>query len=269
VPGGLEPDKIKGMEKRLWIPDYIKGWAVIIMIQAHIFETWIRQDTLDTGAGAVIRLVNNIPAAPMFMLLMGYLVFYTRSDSKQLMARGLKVFFWGLLLNIGLNFNYLFQILINKHDGNPLHAILGVDILFVAGISLVVIGLIRMLPQSYGWSLLFSVTVAACAPLVANGLDRWNPDNFLQAILGSRAEWSYFPVFPWLSYALAGYAFAGLLKRYDLAGLGKAWKIALMILFLGFGSLGFIFNWNDLKDLEPFYHHGLPVYLWALSLMLN
>lgn len=269
MPGGFEPDKIMGMGKRLWIPDYIKGWAVIIMIQAHIFETWIRQDTLDTAAGAVIRFVNNIPAAPLFMLLMGYLVYYTRSDSKRLMARGLKVFFWGLLLNIGLNFHYLILILINKHEGNPLQAILGVDILFVAGISLVIIGLIRLLPQSHWWSLLFSVMIAASAPLVANGLDRWNPDNFLQAILGSRAEWSYFPVFPWLSYSLAGYAFAGFLKRYALAGLGKAWKISLMILFLVLGSTGFVFNWNDLKDLEPFYHHWLPVYLWSLSFSLG
>lgn len=257
------------MQKRLWIPDYIKGWAVLIMIQAHIFETWIRQDILDTGAGAVIRFINNIPAAPLFMLFMGYLVFYTRSDSIKLALRGVKVFFWGLLLNVGLNFHYLVKILINKELGDPWQSVLGVDILFLAGLSLVVTGVIRLLPHSWWWSLALSVAIAAFAPMVADALDGWHPDGYLPAMLGSRAGWSYFPVFPWLSYPLAGYAFAGLVKKYTLADLGKIWKVLLMVLCSGVGVIGLMFNLNDLKNLEPYYHHGITVYLWAVSFALG
>lgn len=257
------------MEKRLWIPDYIKGWTVIIIIQAHIFETWIQPDLIETKTGTVIRLINNIPAAPLLMLLMGYLAYYTKAGSSKLIVRGLKIMFWGLLLNIGLNLNYLIQILTNRTEGNILHSILAMDIFFLAGLSLIIIGLIRNSRHSLWISLSASVVIALSSPMVAQCLDQINPDNYLLAVLGSHADWSYFPVFPWLSYPLLGFAFSCLLSRYPLSELSKSWKILILFIALGIGSLGFIYNWNDIKNLTPYYHHGLPVYIWSNIIALG
>lgn len=253
------------MKTRLWIPDYLKGWAVIIMIQGHIMETWIRQDILETSTGGVIRLINQIPAAPLFMLIMGFLAFYTRASSSKLFLRGLKVFFWGLLLNIGMNFHYLVQILSGRVVGNIWHSILGADILFLAGISIAFMGLIRMLPMSWWWSLGLSLAIALAAPALTQTLDQVHPGSYLFALIASTASWSYFPVFPWLAYPLAGFALAGLLGNTKLESTQKEIRMLATILLLGIGSVGFILGWNDLKELSSYYHHGLAVYLWTLS----
>ena len=34
---------------------------------------------------------------------------------------------------------------------------------------------------------------------------------------------------------------------------------------LAISSLGYLFNWNDLKDLSPYYHHGIEVFVWAIT----
>jgi len=256
------------MKERLWIPDYLKGWTVIIMIQVHVFETWIQQDILETHAGAVIRLINNIPVAIVFMLLMGYLAFFTRASAQKLFFRGIKVFFWGLLLNIGLNFHYLILLVTGKAEGRFLESVLAMDILFLAGISLMILGLIRLSSKAMWLSLAFGLVIVLATPWINELLNQANPENYLFALLGSDADWSFFPVFPWAAYPLIGYTFAGLLKKYKLNQLPKTVKLLILVFSLLLGSFGFIFNWNDLKDLSPFYHHGWEVFIWSISFTL-
>lgn len=257
------------MTERLWIPDYLKGWAVLIMIQTHIFETWIRQDVIETPVGELIRLANNIPAAMWFMLLMGFLAFFTRASAQKLFFRGIKVFFWGLLLNIGLNFHYLIQIISGKAYGRILDSVLAIDILFLAGVSLMIIGIIRLSSKAIWLSLIGGILIVLIAPWISDLLNQSNPDNYLFALLGSDADWSFFPVFPWAAYPLIGYAFAGFYKKYNLIQLPKNLKLLIMVLSLLLGSVGFIFNWNDLTDLNSFYHHDWKVFIWSISFTLG
>ena len=165
------------MKERLWIPDYLKGWAVIIMIQGHIIETWIRQGILDTPVGELIRFANNIPAAIVFMLLMGYLAFFTRASAQKLFFRGIKVFFWGLLLNIGLNFHYLILLITGKAEGRLLESVLAMDILFLAGISLMILGLIRLSSKAMWLSLAFGLIIVLATPWINELLNQANPEN--------------------------------------------------------------------------------------------
>lgn len=257
------------MKQRLWIPDYLKGLAVLVMIQAHIAETWIRQDLLLTPIGGVVRQINHVPAAPLFMVLMGYLVWYTHAGSGRLFFRGLKVFFWGLLLNIGLNFHYLMKLVTGYFEGNLMHAILGVDILFLAGLSLMVISLIRRSKYRVEISLLAGFLVALTAPWIHKVLGEQFSDSFVAAFIGNGASWAYFPLFPWLGYSLAGYAFAGMMARSAVRRRVKQLGWYPLILLAPLGLSGFIMNWNDLLDLPAFYHHGLGVYIWSLSFILG
>ena len=238
------------------------------MIQAHIAETWIRQDLLLLPVGTVIRQINHIPAAPLFMLLMGYLAVYTRATSAKLLFRGAKVFFWGLLLNIGLNFHYLIKIFSGQWPGQPLQAILGVDILFLAGLSLIVISLIRRMKHSTWISLLLGFLIAGVSPWVHHYLGQNFQDSYLAAFIGNQASWSYFPLFPWLGYPLAGYAFGRLVASPAFTKLANRAGWTPMLLILPVAALGFVFNWNDLLDLPSFYHHGFSVYCWSLSFNL-
>lgn len=256
------------MKDRLWIPDYLKGLTVIVMIQVHIMETWIRQDILDTGIGEVIRRFNNIPVAITFMLLMGFLANYTKANTRKLILRGFKILLWGLLLNIGLNLHFLIKVVANLVEGQILPKILGVDIFFLAGWSLIAIGIISKSKYRVWISLVIAITISLTAPWITSWLDQINQDNYLLAMIGTHAEWSYFPIFPWLAYPLFGYSAFGLFKKFSVQKLSTSIKVIILLALMILGSLGFFYNWNDLINLTEFYHHGINVSIWGVSFTL-
>jgi hypothetical protein len=220
---------------------------------------------LNTPAGEVIRFFNNFPAAIIFMLLMGFLAHHTKANSRKLIRRGFKVLFWGLLLNIGLNLNFIIRIISKQVEGQILEAIFAVDILYLAGFSLIIIGIIRYLKLSIWLSLVIAVGIAAISPWMTDLMDKTNPQSYLLAFVGSRAEWSFFPLFPWLSYPIVGYSIAQLMHRFSFKQIDAVKKIVFLTVTLAISSLAYIFNWNDLEDLSPFYHHGIKVFIWGIS----
>lgn len=257
------------MKPRLWIPDFLKGLSIIFMVQDHIFETWIQQDLLFTDLGSIIRFLNNFPAAGIFMLTMGFTAGYTEATSSKLFNKGLKVFFWGFLLNIGLNLHFFIRILTNRVEGSIINSLFAVDIFYLAGLSLIILAFIRVVSNSYIISLLLAFAVALLSPLITEFLTPGNNGNFILAFVAKPCDNSFFPIFPWLSYSLAGYGFSQVLKKYPKIIEKAWWHYATLLFFLVLSSVGFILNWNDLSDLATYYHHGIKVFVWILSVGLG
>ncbi len=257
------------MEQRLWIPDYIKGWAILFMIQDHIFETWINQDILFTPAGSVIRFINNVPAAALFMLIMGYFAACTKASSKRLVFRGLKVFLWGFLLNAGLNMHYIIRILTGSLQGSILESLFAVDIFYLAGLSLVILGLIKTTSIPTFFMLLGSIAIVAFSPGLTNCFESFESEGYVLPFIAKPSSWSFFPIFPWLAYPLTGFAFAKIVSNLDLSRIKSTIYWIVLCAAMAIGSLGFIYNWNDLANLTEYYHHGPLVYMWILGFSLS
>ena len=78
-------------------PDILRGAAVILMIQIHITEVFATDSFREGFFGQLSLFLGGVPAAPVFMVLMGWYA-VSRLEVAPLMLRGLMVFFAGLLL---------------------------------------------------------------------------------------------------------------------------------------------------------------------------
>jgi hypothetical protein len=255
--------------KRLLLPDLLKGLAALFMVQIHITELFIDTSGRESMFGKVSLFLGGPFAAVVFMIVMGYFIEKSKSSSKRTIYRGIKIFILGFLLNIGLNFHLLLKISFAGWTYNPLEYIFGVDILYLAGISIMILAGIKALKKGQEWiSLILLLAVFALTGFLNEELMVTNHYYVLPFIAGAYS-WSYFPLFPWLAYPLAGFIFAQHQEKIKLFfGKQKVISIILTAIIalpvLLFYKLGI----ETTINLPAYYHHNFDYALWALGLTL-
>ncbi len=252
---------------RLVLPDVLKGLAVILMIQVHVMEQLGNPDMFESAFGKISLFLGGVPAAPVFMLVMGYFVGFTKANPLQMVKRGLLLFGGGILLNILLNLSYMIGFINTGYPELIPGSIFGVDILPLAGLSLIIIGGLRKISGHPLFLLIFALMIVGLTPLINQMIDALDTAEYLTAFIGGRAEWSYFPLFPWLAYPLTGLAIHayGIHRWKPIPVWGKG-------LIIGASLVGFIaglkMGFNISTVLPEYYHHNIVFYLWALSFMM-
>lgn len=245
--------------------DLLKGMAVLAMIQVHLTELFARQEFYDSFTGKLSLFIGGVPAAPVFMTVMGY--FLVSSGSLiSFIKRGLKLIFWGLLLNIGLNFHLILDVWSGTKQANLLQYIFGADILFLAGLSIILISLLKLIFKKsfipyFILALVFSF-LGQVIPVISD-----SKLQFLMAFAGGNYSWSYFPLFPWLAYPLAGYTF-GLVKDKIKKITDTRNSIIFIIAFVLFVSGMVLFGYQASTNLEQYYHHGILFFIWAVTFII-
>lgn len=255
--------------QRFVLPDILKGIAVLLMIQVHLTELFAQEAFYNSIAGKVSLFLGGVPAAPLFMILMGFFAGYQTIRVRSNILRGLKLILLGLLLNIGLNMHLFYRIFTGIFTLDPLPYLLGADILFLAGISLIVIALLKKVSND---STILFLIASIITALMSDILPLYKGDYMLAryslAFIHSNDWWSYFPLFPWLAYPLIGVA-AGIGYRkqtgYILSILKKPFTLMILImLFLLFFNYGFSISTN----LPRYYHHGIAFFGWAIIFIM-
>ncbi|HDR05459.1 MAG TPA: DUF1624 domain-containing protein [Candidatus Marinimicrobia bacterium] len=249
---------------RIATPDLLRGLAVLFMVQVHVMELLVREELYHGFWGKLSLFLGGVPAAPLFMVLMGWFLAWRQKSSSAMALRGLKLFMGGILLNIGLNATLLYRIWITKEYAylDPWAYIFGADILPFAGLALLTIAALKSILKENGWLwIAVGLLVAAVSPWVSNLFGSVLPD-YLAAFLGSELFWSYFPLFPWLLYPLTGYGAMLLSQKFSFRSSKSLWL--LPVLFLG----AFHYGWEISTELERYYHHNLLFGLWALVFII-
>ena len=239
------------------------------MIQVHIVELFADPLIYTSWFGKLSLFLGGPPAAPVFMAVMGFFVARYQKTMYQHIIRGLKLIGLGFLLNLGLNMHVLIRILSGDMQLNPWNFIFGVDILFVAGLGIIIMTLLRPILKEgvIAW-LALALLVAAANPWlpVYSGQAGWL--KYLQAYFWGYYSWSYFPVFPWMGYVLLGFSFSLLdnkLRLTEFSGNNRLYAMIVLIIFLAF-----TFAWGSRISgiLEIYYHHNLLYFLWASGFLL-
>jgi len=249
--------------------DLLKGIAALLMIQVHILELFATQDIFNSSLGKIILFLGGPPVAPVFIVLFGYFIAQSKKSTTELISRGLKIILLGLLLNIALNFNLIISVSKGLFDIDLLPYIFGADILPLAGLSVISIALLKKaLDRSIVLVVVFSMVFAFFGTFL---LDYNTEQPILKYILSffyGISAWSYFPLFPWISYALAGFAFFKIQQQVDLNSLNKPVpKIILGVFFILFFTLSVNYAIPISSDLPVYYHHGLIFFLWVISFL--
>jgi uncharacterized membrane protein len=257
------------INERSPLPDILKGIAVILMIQVHLMQLFATEALYYSIVGKVSLFLGGPPAAPVFMVIMGYFIAKSERGFTEHLIRGLKLIGLGFLLNIGLNLNLLVKIITGSSSQNPWPFIFGVDILFLAGIGIIVIGVARLVFRRrivpYAVLALMILLIGQALP-VYSGSHEWI--EYVMAFLGGDYPWSYFPVFPWLAYPVTGFLFCVLDEKYNLMEVTTKGKSYIMITVLLMVMVTFGYGFNISGNLEMYYHHSLIFYLWVLIFLI-
>ena len=188
--------------------DWVRGLAVLVMIQAHVLDSWTRTDVRNTAAFAWSMIVAGF-GAPLFLFLAGVSVALsagsksrrTGDDSAATMAV-VKRGGWIFLLA------FVFRIQAWILGWGPPRTLLKVDILNVMGPSIVVAGVMwgafrGRVRRSVALAIA-ATALSLIAPIVRSAAVLEALPNALEAYLHPLSGFSSFCFFPWTGFVFAG-----------------------------------------------------------------
>lgn len=255
--------------KRFPLPDLLKGFAVFLIVPVHILELFIDYPGRESWFGKILLFMGGPIAVPVFMIVMGYFVGKSRKNNLSTFFRGVKIFFLGFLLNIGLNFHLLLKIKYAGWQINPLEYILGVDIFYLAGLSVIIIAFIKTIKTGQVWVAIILVFLVAGLTDYMNEIMMVPERNYILPFIGGTYSWAYFPLFPWLAYPLLGFTFyhwedkvmSFLTRQKVISGVILSGITFLIISFYRWGI-------NTTINLPAYYHHTFLFSLWAIGIVI-
>ncbi|HOG45610.1 MAG TPA: heparan-alpha-glucosaminide N-acetyltransferase domain-containing protein [Anaerolineae bacterium] len=208
-------------ERRLEL-DIAKGLAVLLMICVHVQEMYSLPEVQHSAFGYAVELITTFPAAPLFMFMMGVgLVYSRRQSAGYALKRGLLLLLAAYLLNALRGFvPWTLGIQAGLVDseavpyGDVVLSLLEVDILHLAGLSLILVAGLRAVRAHWSVYPVIGVLLAALNYLV-RGFSTGQPvADALVGLIWGTSETTYFPFLSWAFYPLAGVAFGTMLRRY-------------------------------------------------------
>jgi hypothetical protein len=255
--------------KRNQTADLLKGLAVIFMIQVHIMEQFAKPDIYHHVIGKISLFIGGPPCAPVFMAVMGYFLASSERPFAYFLKRGLILFAGGILLNIARSANLLHYMFTGESTADPFFYIFGVDIFLLAGLSIIIIGLLQFLfKKNFIFYFILAIAISAVVPLLPPFATGTGILSYLNAFLWGNFGWSYFPLFPWMAYILAGYSLSLFESKYQVlskcsTGLCLVISIPLII------ATGFTLSYasgiaHDLSSASGYYHHQIIFFAWLL-----
>jgi hypothetical protein len=254
------------MINRYPLPDLLKGFAVFLIVPVHILETFIDYPGRESLFGKILLVLGGPVAVPIFMMVMGYFVALSKKSIRQNIFRGLLIFMMGILLNVGLNFHLLLKIKYGGLRFDPLQAIFGVDIFYLAGLSIIILAVLRTIKKGQQWIILALILFVSVTTSYFNEILMVTDRNYILPFIGGEYSWSYFPLFPWLTYPLIGFLFQKrepwireFIERNKIATI--AFLIAVVLPVVFFHQFGI----EKTIDLPKYYHHDFWFILWTLG----
>jgi uncharacterized membrane protein len=259
--------------------DWLRGVAVLVMVEAHTFDAWTRLDERTTpGYGLAIDIGGL--GAPAFLFLAGVALVLAagarlaRGQSEAAAAAFARRRGWQIL---GLAFLFRLQSWLIS-GGDPSRTLLKVDILNIMGLSMLAAAVLWRAAGSRGGRAAW-LTAAALGTV---SITPWVRGTSLFAILPDQLEWylreeagvTSFALFPWAGFLFAG-AVAGLVlegarteheQRRANSWLGAA---GLAMVLLGYASLGLSAAYRGAwEDWPPSFFLRLGAVMTTLPLAL-
>jgi uncharacterized membrane protein len=195
------------MRRRRGYLDWLRGIAVLVMIEAHVLDSWTADESRGSAAFAAAMIVGGF-GAPLFLFLAGVAVALSASAklrrgrnraaaSSAILRRGTALF--------GLAF--LFRIQAWALGWSSPAALLKVDVLNIMGPSIAAAGalwgMFRTRRAQFVAFSLGTVTLALLTPLIWRAPVHALPDP-VEAYIRPIPYFSHFVLFPWGLFVLAG-----------------------------------------------------------------
>jgi uncharacterized membrane protein len=208
------PPQGNGTGRRKYL-DWVRGLAVLIMIEAHVLDSWTRIDVRQSKAYAWAMIVAGF-GAPLFLFLAGISVALSAGSKSRrtgddaaaattTIKRGAWIFFLALLFRVQ---SWILGL------GSPI-TLLRVDILNIMGPSIMAAAFLwgAFRERRARWTVLIAAAAAVSlvTPVVRSTAVLDGVPDWLEAYVRPLSGFSSFCFFPWMAFVLAGAAVGVLL----------------------------------------------------------
>ena len=254
-------------ETRSRTADFLKGVALLAMVQVVLVEYFARPAILNGLLGKISLFIGGPPAAPMFLAIMGYYIAHQGHSFRHDVWRGLKLMLLGIGLNVTRNADTLFNIFAGKSNADVWHIVFGTDILILAGISLVAMALVIKILRGHVLAYLGLIIVFLLLQYVIPPVEKVLPNALIIPFFYGKYPQAQFPFIPWFAYVLAGYTFY-LFKQFFVADQFKHNRTVKVILGTLSGVLLVVslpFGYSVSVNHTLFYHHGILFFLFCVN----
>jgi uncharacterized membrane protein len=213
-------------KSRLAFIDLLRGWALLVMIEVHVFNSFLLPDLKTTAWFQILNFINGL-VAPSFTFISGF-VFLLASQKKIESFRAYGSAFWkqlgriGLIWIVGYSLHlpfFSFHRSITESTEAQLLSFYQSDVLHCIAIGLLVLFLSRLIIRNDRTYRIFLFTSGLCVVLTTlfiwdYDFTLWIPAPFA-AYLNSQ-HYSLFPLFPWLAFMLfGGYCASGYIQARE------------------------------------------------------
>jgi uncharacterized membrane protein len=237
---------MKPASQRILYLDWVRGLAALIMLQGHVFQSFMRNDLREGGPYLVSQFAGGMPPAVFLFLLGVTFAFLMDSLERKGVAAAGRV--RAAIKRSGYLFAAAFafrlQLWLFSIDVSPWTDILRVDILNCMGLALLVLSVMAVFRTEERIRLcaILGAAIAAASPLIS-GLD-WSG---MPAIVRNYVipDHNFFGFFPWAAFVAFGMSAGSILR------LLKPEDTAAAMQWFGWGGLALAFSAYTLSSL-PF-----------------
>src|SRR5579862_3791172 len=157
--------------RRLLYLDWVRGCAALIMLQGHVFHSFLKNDLRQGGAYILSQFFGGMPPA-VFLFLTGVtLAFLMDGRERQKLPAGLRV--WAALRRAGYLFGIAFlfrvQLWLFGWPYSPWQDMLKVDILNCMGFAVALLSVMAVFrtAERVRLCVVLGVAIAAASPLIS------------------------------------------------------------------------------------------------------
>jgi uncharacterized membrane protein len=237
---------------RLAFIDWTRGFAAVIMLQGHVFDSFTRTDLRNQGPFVLSQFLGGMPPA-IFLLLTG-ITFAFLMDSqerkgataRQRVIAALKRSRYLFLIA----FLFRIQLYVFGFPTSPAKELLRVDILNCMGMAMLILAPMAVFStfERIRLCIILGLFIAALSPVVS-----MIPPASVSPIVQSYffPSYNYFGFFPWAAFLAFGLAFGSMLRSIKPEDMGRAMEWTLGV---GLGLVG-----------AAYYFSSLPYTIYAKS----
>lgn len=252
---------------RLKTADVLKGLAVLFMIMVHVLEQFADMSVNKSKFGEIVYFLGGPFCAPVFLAVMGYFLAASQSSTIYFLKRGILLYAGGIMLNILRSVHLFIAIFMGRYNLDPWFFVFGADILTLAGLSIIFIALLRLISKDnlFLYSIVMLLFIVSANSITFDD----SVTKYISGFIAGNSDHSYFPLFPWFSYVIAGYIFNIIYMRFN----DKITKNTyIYLLFISLISIIVIifskFAFETTSNLPLYYHHDYRFFGWTIAFML-
>ncbi|HTX17796.1 MAG TPA: heparan-alpha-glucosaminide N-acetyltransferase domain-containing protein [Bacteroidota bacterium] len=210
----MQTPSIQQPKTRYVYIDLLRGWAVFVMIEVHVTNTFMRPEIRSEYWFPVLNFINGL-VAPSFLFVAGY-AFAIVGDRKWRDYLALSPVFWKQVGRIIQVWAVGYALHLPFFSFHKLAFLIGwdewasfwpVDVLQCIALSLLLMLLVVLIARTQKRYLMLVTLLAALGAFITPFASSLNVDRWLSLPFASYVNslhGSLFPIFPWMSFLLFG-----------------------------------------------------------------